>query len=122
MNESAAMPNPVRTDDQTKIGIFWAYDGGYRIGVPPRLYNSIADDITIDYLGKGDPNMATGLQLVKLYALVNVVLGDAGIAVRAKGKRQLCHAAIQRGHHCYRLSHFLWLCFGVDSALWNDNL
>jgi hypothetical protein len=81
MNESAAMPNPVRTHDQTRIGIFWGYDGAFKIGVPPRLYNSITDDVLIDYLVKGDPIMATGLQLVKLYAMVNVVLGDAGIAV-----------------------------------------
>jgi hypothetical protein len=71
-----------RTADQTRIGIFWAYDGGFRIGVPPRLYNSIADDIIIDYLVKGEAALSTGFQLVKLYAMINVALADAGVSVR----------------------------------------
>jgi hypothetical protein len=80
-NESIAAPSPHRTPEQTRIGIFWGYDGGFRIGVPPRLYNSIADDVLIDLLTKGDRNIATGFQLVKLYAMINVALGDAGVAV-----------------------------------------
>jgi hypothetical protein len=30
-----------RTDEQTVIGIFWAYDGTPGLGTPPRLYNQI---------------------------------------------------------------------------------
>jgi hypothetical protein len=94
-NDSAASPSPFRTADQTRIGIFWGYDGGFRIGVPPRLYNSIADDVLIDYLVKGDPNIATGFQLVKLYAMVNVVLGDAGVSVRSPPVSTCCSLAYQ---------------------------
>jgi hypothetical protein len=97
-NDSAANPSPFRTADQTRIGIFWGYDGGFRIGVPPRLYNSIADDVLIDYLVKGDPNIATGFQLVKLYAMVNVVLGDAGISVR------ISHAPLSHTTVCSQTS------------------
>jgi hypothetical protein len=50
--------------------------------VPPRLYNSIADDIIIDYLVKGEAALSTGFQLVKLYAMINVALADAGVSVR----------------------------------------
>lgn len=80
-NDSAEVPSAHRTLDQTRIGIFWGYDGGFRIGVPPRLYNSIADDVLIDALTKGDRSIATGLQLVRVYAMLNVALGDAGVSV-----------------------------------------
>jgi hypothetical protein len=50
--------------------------------VPPRLYNSIADDIIIDFIVKGEATLSTGFQLVKLYAMVNVALADAGVSVR----------------------------------------
>lgn len=71
-----------RTADQTRTGIWWAYDGGFRIGVPPRLYNQIVDDIIITEVGANSPQLATGFQLVRLYAMVNVALADSGIAVR----------------------------------------
>ena len=31
-----------RSDDQTHIGIYWAYDGTPSLCAPPRLYNQIA--------------------------------------------------------------------------------
>ncbi|NJR43311.1 MAG: hypothetical protein HC767_12305 [Akkermansiaceae bacterium] len=70
-----------RTAEQTRTGIFWAYDGGFRIGVPPRLYNQITDDIIIGVISQNAGQLATGFQLVRLYAMVNVALADAGIAV-----------------------------------------
>ena len=33
-----------RTDEQTQIGIFWAYDGTPSLCAPPRLYNQIVTD------------------------------------------------------------------------------
>ena len=34
-----------RTQDQTFVGIFWAYDGAYRIGTPNRIYNLVIDEV-----------------------------------------------------------------------------
>ena len=35
----------VRTEEQTEIGIYWAYDGTPSLCAPPRLYNQIAVQI-----------------------------------------------------------------------------
>lgn len=61
-----------RTIDQTLIGIFWAYDGAADIGTPPRLYNQIVRRIAI-------ARNNTEAQNARLFALVNVAMGDAGI-------------------------------------------
>jgi hypothetical protein len=63
-----------RTDEQTFIGIFWAYDGTPSLCAPPRLYNQIALTIA--------ERQRTGVvQLARLLALVNVAMADAGIAI-----------------------------------------
>jgi hypothetical protein len=63
-----------RTDEQTQIGIFWAYDGTPSLCAPPRLYNQItltvADEMETDFMG-----------LTRLFALVNVAMADAGVAI-----------------------------------------
>lgn len=61
-----------RTVDETLIGIFWAYDGVPGLGTPPRLYNQIVRRVAI---AKGN----TEAQNARLFALVNVAMGDAGI-------------------------------------------
>jgi PAP2 superfamily len=62
-----------RTEEQTQIGLFWAYDGTPSLCAPPRLYNqlamTIADQMGTDFMG-----------LTRLLALVNVAMADAGIA------------------------------------------
>jgi hypothetical protein len=62
-----------RTEEQTQIGIFWAYDGTPSLSAPPRLYNqitlTIADVMGTDFMA-----------LTRLLALVNVAMADAGIA------------------------------------------
>jgi hypothetical protein len=63
-----------RTADQTFAGIFWAYDGTPSLCAPPRLYNQIAVQIA-DQMG------TTGIEFVRLLALVNVAMADAGIAI-----------------------------------------
>jgi membrane-associated phospholipid phosphatase len=63
-----------RTEDQTHIGIFWAYDGTPSLCAPPRLYNQIAVQIA-DQMG------TTGIEFARLLALVNVAMADAGIAI-----------------------------------------
>jgi vanadium chloroperoxidase len=61
-----------RTPEETLIGIFWAYDGAIGLGTPPRLYNQIVRRVVI---AKGN----TEDQNARLFALVNVAMGDAGI-------------------------------------------
>ncbi|WP_426191692.1 vanadium-dependent haloperoxidase [Massilia sp. DWR3-1-1] len=64
----------VRTAEQTRIGIYWAYDGTAWIGTPPRLYSQIALQLALRRTG--DP-----LELARALALVNVAIADATIAV-----------------------------------------
>lgn len=61
-----------RTVDQTLIGIFWGYDGAAELGTPPRLYNQIVRRIAVAR-GNSEADNA------RLFALVNVAMGDAGI-------------------------------------------
>ncbi|OOO00844.1 MAG: hypothetical protein USCGTAYLOR_02960 [Chromatiales bacterium USCg_Taylor] len=63
-----------RTEDQTIVGIYWSYDGTPDLGTPPRLYNQIAVKIA-DQMG------SKAVELARLLALVNVAMGDAGIAI-----------------------------------------
>lgn len=61
-----------RTDAETTIGLFWAYDGPRNIGVPPRLYNQVIRAIAKK---KGTSESENA----KLFAMVNVAMADAGI-------------------------------------------
>ncbi|CAF0983925.1 unnamed protein product [Rotaria sp. Silwood1] len=62
-----------RTDDQTQIGIAWAYDGAPKLGTPPRLYNQIVRIIAIQQGNTLEQN-------ARLFALVNYAMCDTGIA------------------------------------------
>ena len=66
----------MRTDDQTHIAIFWAYDGTPSLCAPPRLYNQITMHIA-DQLGTS----SNPAELARLLALVNVAMADSAIAV-----------------------------------------
>ena len=61
-----------RTVDETVVGIFWAYDGPRELGTPPRLYNQIVREVAMAQGNDVDKN-------ARLFALVNVAMGDAGI-------------------------------------------
>ncbi len=63
-----------RTEDQTIAGIYWAYDGTPSLCAPPRLYNQIAEQISVDEGLKG-------IELARALALVNVSMADACIAI-----------------------------------------
>lgn len=63
-----------RTDEQTQIGIYWAYDGTPSLCAPPRLYNQIATQIA-DQMG------SDLIELARLLALVNTAMADAGVAI-----------------------------------------
>jgi hypothetical protein len=64
----------VRTPDQTQIGIFWAYDGSPDLGTPPRSFDQVTRVIAVQ---EGN----TEVQNARLFALVNIAMGDAGIAI-----------------------------------------
>jgi hypothetical protein len=63
-----------RTDEQTFVGIYWAYDGTPSLCAPPRLYNQIA--VTIAELRR-----SSALQTARLLALVNLAMADTGLAI-----------------------------------------
>jgi hypothetical protein len=63
-----------RTEEQTEIAIYWAYDGTPSLCAPPRLYNQIALEIA-EQMGSNP------VELARLLALVNVAMADAGIAI-----------------------------------------
>lgn len=65
----------IRTNDQTEIALFWAYDGTPSLCAPPRLYNQITMKIAQQKGTASNP-----LELARLLALVNVSMADAGIA------------------------------------------
>ncbi len=66
--------NTSRTDHQTFIAKFWAYDGTPALCAPPRLYNMIARTIALQQ------KMRTVPEIARLFALVNVAMADAGLA------------------------------------------
>jgi hypothetical protein len=62
----------LRNEEQTIIGIYWAYDGTPGIGKPPRMYNQIVRVIA-------EQKRNTVEQNARLFALVNLAMADAGI-------------------------------------------
>lgn len=62
----------VRNEEQTLIGIYWAYDGTPLIGTPSRMSNQIA---TVIAKVKG----TKALDVARLFALVNVAEADAAL-------------------------------------------
>ena len=62
-----------RTEDQTLMGIYWAYDGTPALCAPPRLYNQITCHIA-EQMG------TDGIALARLLALANTAMADAAIA------------------------------------------
>lgn len=65
----------IRTEEQTQIGVYWAYDGTPSLCAPPRLYNQIAMRIA------DIRNTQNVVELARLLALVNIAMADTGIAV-----------------------------------------
>jgi len=66
-----AADSNVRTAHQTQIADFWAYDVA-GMGPPPVLYNQITQDVALQQHNTLD-------QDARLFALVDVAMGDAGI-------------------------------------------
>jgi hypothetical protein len=63
-----------RSEEETFIGTFWAYDGTPSLCAPPRFYNQIT--VTL-----ANQRGTTGVDLARLLALTNVAMADAGIAI-----------------------------------------
>jgi hypothetical protein len=63
-----------RTQLQTDIGIYWAYDGTPSLCAPPRLYNQIAVVVA-------EKMRSNAIELARLLALVNVAMADAATAI-----------------------------------------
>lgn len=66
-------PGTQRTPDETAAAIFWAYDGASGIGTPPRLYNQVLRLLA-------EQHVLTEVQELRLYALANAAMADAGVA------------------------------------------
>jgi vanadium chloroperoxidase len=67
-------PGLTRTQEETVIGLYWAYDGVRNLGTPPRLYNQIVRQIVTS-----PQHLLTWAENARLFALINVAMGDAGI-------------------------------------------
>jgi hypothetical protein len=62
-----------RSDEESFIGIFWAYDGTPSLCAPPRLYNQVATQVAAQ-------RRTRDLELARLLALVNLAMADTGVA------------------------------------------
>ena len=67
-------PLTQRTEEQTFIGIFWAYDATPSLCAPPRFYNQITVQIA-------DQMRLSAIQFARLLALVNVGMADAAMTI-----------------------------------------
>ncbi len=63
-----------RTEEQTFIGTFWAYDATPSLCAPPRLYNQLAVQLA-------DHRRLSGIQFARLLALVNTAMADAAMTI-----------------------------------------
>src|SRR5437764_8219719 len=63
-----------RTEEQTFIGTFWAYDATPTLCAPPRLYNQLAVQIA-------DQRRLSAIQFARLLALVNTAMADAAMTI-----------------------------------------
>ncbi|NJM70836.1 MAG: vanadium-dependent haloperoxidase [Scytonema sp. RU_4_4] len=72
VKEKGVQSGGTRTPEETAVGLFWAYDGAQQLGTPPRLYNQIVRVIAIQKNNSLEQN-------VRLFALVNMAMADAGI-------------------------------------------
>ncbi len=68
-----------RINDETLIGLFWAYDGVREIGTPPRLYNQIVREVAMKVINPATGKVNSVDENARLFALVNVAMADAGI-------------------------------------------
>lgn len=63
-----------RTPEQTRVGVYWSYDGAPQIGTPPRLFNQI----TVEIASRREGDV---LELARMLALANVAMADTAIVL-----------------------------------------
>jgi hypothetical protein len=63
-----------RTEEQTFIGTFWAYDATPSLCAPPRLYNQLTVQLA-------DQRRLSAIQFARLLALVNTAMADTAMTV-----------------------------------------
>lgn len=79
-NSDRRPTSTIRTDTQTFIGKYWAYDATSLLCAPPRLYNMIVTSLVLKEKRADFSGETSALDLARLLALVNVGMADAGIA------------------------------------------
>jgi len=72
------LASTTRKADQTVAAYFWAYDGANLIGTPPRLYNQILREIAWAKRSPAATTLNQSREFVRLFALANVAMADAG--------------------------------------------
>lgn len=75
---AASLNTTERTADQTVAAYYWAYDGANLIGTPPRLYNQILRQIAWAKSVPTNTTLDRTKEFVRLFALCNVAMADAG--------------------------------------------
>ncbi len=75
---AASLKTTERTADQTVAAYYWAYDGANLIGTPPRLYNQILRQIAWAKSNPANTGLDRSKEFVRLFALCNVAMADAG--------------------------------------------
>ena len=71
VKDKGALHNTTRTDEQTEIGVFWAYDR-FGLGTPMRLFNQVLQTVAEQQDNTPDEN-------AELFARATVAMIDAGI-------------------------------------------
>jgi membrane-associated phospholipid phosphatase len=100
---------PARTQHETHIGLFWAYDGARLIGTPPRLYNQIVRQVAI----ADGFNVA---EMARLLALCNLAMADAAIvAWRAKYRYGVWRPVLGIPNHAHAPDQD-WLPYGAPKT------
>ena len=59
-------------------GMFWAYDGAFKIGLPPRVYNDALDAIVAQWQADNGP--LTPYKMLRVHTIANVAMADSAIA------------------------------------------
>lgn len=77
MGGNPALNSTLRRPYQTAAAYYWAYDGANLIGTPPRLYNQILRKVAWNM--KLQDCEDANADFVRLFALVNTAMTDAGI-------------------------------------------
>lgn len=72
VQRKGVLEGSTRSVSETEAGLFWGYDGGNEIGVPPRLYNQIARQLVFE-------RDLSPMACAEVLAALNVAMADAGI-------------------------------------------